>query len=146
MPTISPDDDALDRRVRAIVEAVDACRRALIDLTIEDKLLAVERLRGWVRVGRGDSASTAMRERAYDGPKVLWPVSHGSAALERRLRRSMTDLTPVPPVLPRPSAGPMLADVARAGLGDLSGRHLWRQPHAHLRPASTSTSLRMTSL
>ena len=38
MPTISPDDDALDRRVRAIVEAVDACRRALIDLTIEDKL------------------------------------------------------------------------------------------------------------
>jgi hypothetical protein len=44
MPTISPDDDALDRRVRAIVEAVDACRRALIDLTIEDKLLAVERL------------------------------------------------------------------------------------------------------
>lgn len=48
MPTISPDDDALDRRVRAIVEAVDACRRALIDLTVEDKLLAVERLRGWV--------------------------------------------------------------------------------------------------
>jgi len=48
MPAISPDDDALDRRVRAIVEAVDACRRALIDSTIEDKLLAVERLRGWV--------------------------------------------------------------------------------------------------
>lgn len=53
MPTISPDDDALDRRVRAIVEAVDACRRALIDLTVEDKLIAVERLRGWVEVERG---------------------------------------------------------------------------------------------
>ena len=53
MPTISPDDDALDRRVRAIVEAVDACRRALLDLTVEDKLIAVERLRGWVEVERG---------------------------------------------------------------------------------------------
>jgi hypothetical protein len=29
-------------------------------------------------------------------------------------------------------------------LGDLSGRHLWRQPHAHLRPVSSSTSLKMT--
>jgi hypothetical protein len=53
MPTISPDDAALDRRVRAIVEAVDACRRALLDLTVEDKLIAVERLRGWVEVERG---------------------------------------------------------------------------------------------
>jgi hypothetical protein len=53
MPTISPDEAALDRRVRAIVEAVDACRRALLDLTVEDKLIAVERLRGWVEVERG---------------------------------------------------------------------------------------------
>jgi hypothetical protein len=53
MPTISPDDAALDRRVRAIVEAVDACRRVLIDLTLPDKDIALERLRGWVEVERG---------------------------------------------------------------------------------------------
>jgi hypothetical protein len=34
MPTISPDDGALDRRVRAIVEAVEACRRALPSQTL----------------------------------------------------------------------------------------------------------------
>ena len=45
-------DDALDRRVRAIVEAVDACRHALIDLTITDKVLAVERLNAWVELER----------------------------------------------------------------------------------------------
>ena len=40
----------------------------------------------------------------------------GSAALEGRLRRSMTDDDAFPLVLHRPSAGPMLADVARAGI------------------------------
>jgi hypothetical protein len=29
------------------------CRRALVDLTLEDKLIAMERLRGWVEVERG---------------------------------------------------------------------------------------------
>ena len=46
-------DDALDKRVRAILEAVEACRRALSDLTLTDKDIALERLRGWVEVERG---------------------------------------------------------------------------------------------
>jgi hypothetical protein len=46
-------DDSLDKRVRAILEAVDACRRAMIDLTLADKDIALERLRGWVEVERG---------------------------------------------------------------------------------------------
>jgi hypothetical protein len=88
MPTISPDDDALDRRVRAIVEAVDACRRALIDLTIEDKLLAVERL--------GSRWKRRQRIHSNEGTSIRWAESAlagiaGSAALERRLRRCMTD-------------------------------------------------------
>jgi hypothetical protein len=46
-------DAALDRRVRAILAAVDACRLALIDLPLADKDIALERLRGWVEVERG---------------------------------------------------------------------------------------------
>jgi hypothetical protein len=54
--TISP-DDALDQRVKTILEAIDACRRALVDLVIEDKLIAVERLNAWVELERGTHES-----------------------------------------------------------------------------------------
>jgi hypothetical protein len=36
--------------VRAILSAVDECRRALIDLTIADKVIAMERLSAWVEL------------------------------------------------------------------------------------------------
>ena len=48
-------EDALDKRVRAILSAVDECRRALIDLTTEDKVIATERLSAWVELERGTS-------------------------------------------------------------------------------------------
>jgi hypothetical protein len=50
---MTPDDAALDRRVRAILEAVDACRRAMVDLVVEDKGIVVERLNAWVELERG---------------------------------------------------------------------------------------------
>jgi hypothetical protein len=33
---------------RAIAEAVQAARQALAHLTVEDKLIAIEQLRGWI--------------------------------------------------------------------------------------------------
>jgi hypothetical protein len=53
--TTDAQTDALDKRVRAILSAVDECRRALIDLTIEDKVIAMERLSAWVELERGTS-------------------------------------------------------------------------------------------
>ena len=41
-------DEELDRRVRVILDAVDTCRRALVDLILEDKLIVVDRLQAWV--------------------------------------------------------------------------------------------------
>ena len=77
-----------------------------------------------------------------DGPKVLWPVSHGSAEFERRLRRCMTDDDACPLVLPPPSADPMLADVARAGISRQqsqsipSGISASRSEPRHLQPTA----------
>ena len=85
MPTISPDDDALDRRVRAIVEAVDACRRALIDLTIEDKLLAVERL--------GSRWKRRQRIHSNEGTSIRWAES--ALAGIPRLGRGRAPSTPL---------------------------------------------------
>jgi hypothetical protein len=45
-------DDARDKRVRMILSAVDECRRVLIDLTVEDKTIVVERLNAWVELER----------------------------------------------------------------------------------------------
>jgi hypothetical protein len=53
--TTDAEIDALDRRVRAILSAVDQCRRVLIDLTIEDKVIAMERLSAWVELERSTS-------------------------------------------------------------------------------------------
>jgi hypothetical protein len=53
------DGDHDRRRARqageAILSAVDECRRALIDLTIEDKVIAMERLSAWVELERSTS-------------------------------------------------------------------------------------------
>ncbi len=51
-------DEALDKRVRAIVEAVDECRRALIDLVVEDKVVVIERLTAWVEYERRPPGAT----------------------------------------------------------------------------------------
>jgi hypothetical protein len=50
------DVQALDRRVRSILSVVDECRRLMVDLPIEDKLLAVERLVAWTELERRDAS------------------------------------------------------------------------------------------
>ena len=44
--------DALDRRAHEIKNVVDECRRALTDLTVEEKALVLDQLRGWVELER----------------------------------------------------------------------------------------------
>jgi hypothetical protein len=53
-----------DPRDRAILEAVQAALKALADLTIEDKLIAVELIDYWVQV------ELASWERAEAGDRV----------------------------------------------------------------------------
>ena len=50
MPTSRATDDALDRQAREIQNVIDACRRAMADLTVEEKAVAVDQLRGWVEL------------------------------------------------------------------------------------------------
>ena len=45
-------NDALERQAREIQFVVDACRRAMIDLTIEQKALVMDQLRGWIELER----------------------------------------------------------------------------------------------
>jgi hypothetical protein len=43
-----PQSDERTPREKAIAESVTAARKALEGLTIEDKLIAIEQLRGWI--------------------------------------------------------------------------------------------------
>jgi hypothetical protein len=49
--TTSPTDDALAKQTREI-QNVDQCRRAMPDLTREEKIVAVDQLHGWVELER----------------------------------------------------------------------------------------------
>jgi hypothetical protein len=50
--TTTQTDDMLDRQAREIQNVVDQCRRAMTDLTVEEKAVAVDQLRGWVELER----------------------------------------------------------------------------------------------
>ena len=44
---------ALAKQTREIQTVVDQCRRAMTDLTVVEKALVVDQLRGWVELERG---------------------------------------------------------------------------------------------
>jgi hypothetical protein len=50
-PTDDP-FDALAKQTREIQTVIDQCRRAMTDLTVVEKALVVDQLRGWVELER----------------------------------------------------------------------------------------------
>ena len=72
--------EALDKRVRAILEAIDECRKLTGDLAVEDKLLVVDRLTTWVALEQRPA-----EEPQTDGP-VKVPVASREAARGQSLR------------------------------------------------------------
>jgi hypothetical protein len=69
----TPQDEALDRRVRMILAVVDACRRAMVDLVVEDKAIVVERLNAWVELEPepSDMVATMASKAAWIAMRVM---------------------------------------------------------------------------
>ena len=53
MPTSGATDDTLDRAARDIRDAVNACRKVMIDLPLAHKNVVLNELHRWVEAERG---------------------------------------------------------------------------------------------
>jgi hypothetical protein len=62
---MATDDAEIDRQAKAIHDAVSACRRALADLLIEEKLPALRHLEGWLELERLSLLPEADRKRRH---------------------------------------------------------------------------------
>jgi hypothetical protein len=60
-----PDDEEIERQVKAIHGAVRACRQALSDLLIEEKFLALDQLRGWLELEKASHLPEAAKDRQH---------------------------------------------------------------------------------
>jgi hypothetical protein len=65
MPTSGATDDTLDRDVEAIRDAVDACRKAMIDLPLAHKTVVLNELHRWVELESASHDPAAAKERQH---------------------------------------------------------------------------------
>jgi CelD/BcsL family acetyltransferase involved in cellulose biosynthesis len=80
-------DDEIDRQARAIHEVVKACRRALVDLVVEDKAIVVERLTAWVELERRSVEEPIQRPIWTSHPQVWWSSRPGRPRVPSRPSR-----------------------------------------------------------
>jgi hypothetical protein len=54
--------DPLDKQID---DAVEACRKAVIDLTVKEKTVVMERLRGWIELEAASHDPAAAKNRQH---------------------------------------------------------------------------------